>query len=252
MVDIPGATVGSRLGPLALVIGITGHRDLRAEDCEALEAQVRAVFDELRGRYRDTPLILLSPLAEGADRLAARVALACDVRLIIMTPRASTLRPMGKPFSISKLFPQGFERDAPAEASYERIYARMNAFNQDAVRLESALTRECETSKADVMPVSEIEHFPRPLRFILDWYAIADSLAIHFQSRTLLTLRGLLVLSILAAIFFQLYSHLEKKPWGLALPYLGALGVAYAWYLWAKRRDYENKYLDYRALAEGL
>jgi hypothetical protein len=374
MVNIPGATVGSRLGPLALVIGITGHRDLRAEDCEALEGQVRAVFDELRGRYRDTPLILLSPLAEGADRLAARVALACDVRLIvplplprtlyesdfdtpasltefnellhraegwfelpllpgnteekvgssgehrgrqyayagayiarhsqvlvalwdgeasdaeggtaqivrfkvmgvpehyalaeersspldpvdsgpvyhIMTPRASTLRPMGIPFSICKLFPQGFERDALAQASYERIYARMNAFNQDAMRLESALTEECETSQADVMPVSEIAHFPRPLRSILDWYAIADTLASHFQSRTLLTLRGLLVLSILAAIFFQLYSHVETKSWGLSLPYLGALGVAYAWYLWAKRRDYENKYLDYRALAEGL
>jgi hypothetical protein len=374
MLDIPGATVGSRLGPLALVIGITGHRDLRAEDREALEGQVRAVFDDLRSRYRDTPLILLSPLAEGADRLAARVALACDVRLIvplplprtlyaidfdtpasltefneilqraegwfelpllpgnteenvrsygehrdrqyayvgayvarhsqvlvalwdgvasdaeggtaqvvrfklmgvperyalaaersspldpvdsgpvyhIVTPRASPQRPLGKPFSIRKLFPQDFERDALAEASYARIYARMNAFNQDAVRLESVLTRQCETSKADVMPVSEIEHFPRPLRFILDWYAIADTLAIHFQSRTLLTLRGLLVLSILAAIFFQLYSYVEPKPWGLSLPYLGALGVAYAWYLWAKRRDYENKYLDYRALAEGL
>jgi hypothetical protein len=34
--------------------------------------------------------------------------------------------------------------------------------------------------------------------------------------------------------------------------YLAALGVAYAWYMWAKRADYENKYLDYRALAEGL
>jgi hypothetical protein len=45
---------------------------------------------------------------------------------------------------------------------------------------------------------------------------------------------------------FQLYGHLEAKPWGLAVGYLAALGVAYAWYMWAKRADYENKYLDYR------
>jgi hypothetical protein len=374
MVDIPGVNVASRPGPLALVIGITGHRDLRADDREALEAQVRAVFAELQGRYRDTPLILLSPLAEGADRLAARVALACDVQLIvplplprtlyendfhtlasltefnellqrargwfelpllpgnteekvgsdgehrdrqyayvgayiarysqvlvalwdgvesdaeggtaqvvrfkllgvperyalveersspldpvdngpvyhIMTPRVSTPKPMGKPFSLSKRFPQGFERDALAEASYERTYARLNAFNRDAVHLESTLAQERETSKTDVMPASETAHFPHGLRFTLDGYAIADTLAIYFQSRALLTLRGLLVLSILAAICFQLYSHVATKPWGLALGYLGALGAAYAWYLWAKRQDYENKYLDYRALAEGL
>src|SRR5437773_400418 len=60
---------------LPLVIGITGHRDLRGEDRAALEQQVRGIFMDLRNRYPATPLYLLSPLAEGADRLVARVAL---------------------------------------------------------------------------------------------------------------------------------------------------------------------------------
>jgi len=66
---------GDLLGPLPLVIGITGHRALRPVDRAGLEAWVRAVFEDLRKRYPATPLVLLSPLAEGADRLATRVAL---------------------------------------------------------------------------------------------------------------------------------------------------------------------------------
>ena len=58
--------------PLSLVIGVTGHRDLCPEDREALEARVRAIFVELQNRYPATPLVLLSPLAEGADRLAVQ------------------------------------------------------------------------------------------------------------------------------------------------------------------------------------
>ena len=72
--------------PLPLVIGITGHRDPRPEDREILEARVRAVFMEIQKRCPATPLVLLSPLAEGADRLAARVVLACGAHLIVPLP----------------------------------------------------------------------------------------------------------------------------------------------------------------------
>src|SRR5260370_4730134 len=58
-----------------LVIGVTGHRDLREEDREHLKNSVRKVFTELRKQYPSTPFVLLSPLAEGADRLVAEVAL---------------------------------------------------------------------------------------------------------------------------------------------------------------------------------
>lgn len=74
------------LGPLPLVLGITGHRNAPARDYPQLEAAVRKVFDELREDYPHTPLVLLSPLAEGADRLAARVALQCGVELIARLP----------------------------------------------------------------------------------------------------------------------------------------------------------------------
>ncbi len=75
-----------RIFPLPLVIGVTGHRDLRQEDCKALETQVRNIIVELKSRCPATPLLLLSPLAEGADRLVARVALEKGVRLVVPLP----------------------------------------------------------------------------------------------------------------------------------------------------------------------
>src|SRR5271157_2523659 len=85
MTDL-GDSAPATKGPLPLVIGVTGHRDLRPEDHETLKAQLRSVFTKLQHRYPATPLILLSPLAEGADRLAAGVALEMNIHLVVPLP----------------------------------------------------------------------------------------------------------------------------------------------------------------------
>jgi hypothetical protein len=41
----------------------------------ALRTQVQSFFLDLRSRYPDLPLVLLSSLAEGSDQLAAQVAI---------------------------------------------------------------------------------------------------------------------------------------------------------------------------------
>lgn len=71
---------------LPLVIGVTGHRDLRRQDEPALERAVGACLDEIRRLCPHTPLVLLSPLAEGADRLVARVALDRGATLVAPLP----------------------------------------------------------------------------------------------------------------------------------------------------------------------
>ena len=69
-----------------LVIGITGHRDLREEDRKALEDKVKEIFVKLHEDYPETPLVLVSPLAEGADRLAAEAALSANVGVHLIVP----------------------------------------------------------------------------------------------------------------------------------------------------------------------
>jgi hypothetical protein len=75
---------------LPLVIGVTGHRDLRDADVPRLEQEVAAIIAGLRRDYlgedQETPIIVLSALAEGADRLVAKVALAQGARLIAPLP----------------------------------------------------------------------------------------------------------------------------------------------------------------------
>jgi hypothetical protein len=79
---------------LPLVIGVSGHRDLRDDDkhddVTRLEREVAAVIARLRRDYlgdgQETPIVVLSALAEGADRLVARVALKSGARLIAPLP----------------------------------------------------------------------------------------------------------------------------------------------------------------------
>jgi hypothetical protein len=69
-----------------LTIGVTGHRDLVAEEVPVLKNLVRDFFLQLRTDFPDLELQLITPLAEGSDRLVADVALELGVELIVPLP----------------------------------------------------------------------------------------------------------------------------------------------------------------------
>jgi len=69
-----------------LTIGITGHRDLLEDEVPALKKKVREFFELLRSDYPDLDLQLITPLAEGSDRLVADVAMDLGVDLIVPLP----------------------------------------------------------------------------------------------------------------------------------------------------------------------
>lgn len=80
---------------IPIVVGVTGHRDLREEDVPKLKKKVGDIFKEIKnkykskGKYQYPPIKILSPLADGADRLVARVGLHAghaDVKLIAILP----------------------------------------------------------------------------------------------------------------------------------------------------------------------
>ncbi len=73
---------------MKLTIGVTGHRDLLAEEVPALRDIVRDFFLRLRNDFPDLDLQLISPLAEGSDRLVADVAQGLDIGLIVPLPMA--------------------------------------------------------------------------------------------------------------------------------------------------------------------
>jgi len=114
----------------ALVIGVTGHRDIREEDREQLKNAVRSVFVNLQQQYPSSPFILLSPLAEGADRLVAEVALLPEIGARLIAPL-----PMRK-----DLYESDFE-DPNSLAEFNRLLGRADqSFEISLVAGEAALS----------------------------------------------------------------------------------------------------------------
>jgi hypothetical protein len=71
---------------IPFLVAVTGHRDLRSQDLDLLRQEVRAIFSGMRRRMPNTPLMLLTGLAEGADQLVAEVALEQNVLLAAAIP----------------------------------------------------------------------------------------------------------------------------------------------------------------------
>ena len=69
-----------------LIVGVTGHRDLLPGETPQLRRLAREFLLQLRNRHPDLPLAVMSPLAEGADRMVAEEAQALGIPLIVPLP----------------------------------------------------------------------------------------------------------------------------------------------------------------------
>ena len=68
------------------VVGVTGHRDLNPGDLVSLQAAVEKLLREIKDRHESATIVLLSPLAEGADRIAAKAAYALGIPVVVPMP----------------------------------------------------------------------------------------------------------------------------------------------------------------------
>jgi hypothetical protein len=132
---------------------------------------------------------------------------------------------------------------------FRRIFGRMQEFNDDAARYAGDIEAS-DPHRRNVRVRAQEE--PAPIDGL---FAAADWLAIHFQRRVVLAMQGLYVLAVLMGTAFVGYSDLPAN-----LPYhdnaiyvFVVLFTAGVWLAWlARRREWHRKYIDYRALAEGL
>ncbi len=130
--------------------------------------------------------------------------------------------------------------ELPAE--FRLMFAHMAEFNADcgkyADQIEAApVTPHGVPSNASV----DIDRL----------FRAADWLAMHFQKRVLMAMRLTYTLAALMGIAFTFYAHLPAQD---SLIYLFLLLFASGGFVavLARRRGWHRKYLDYRALAEGL
>jgi hypothetical protein len=70
---------------IPITFGITGHRDIVPQDMNRAEECIAKVIKSFRKRFPNSPLLFLSPLAQGADCLAAKTVLAADDNVYLQT-----------------------------------------------------------------------------------------------------------------------------------------------------------------------
>lgn len=130
--------------------------------------------------------------------------------------------------------------EMPAE--FQLMFSRMVEFNAECANYASEIAAAAETSphtRADESAAID------------GLFHASDWLAMHFQRRVLLALRLTYVLAALMGIAFTFYAHLSEQNY-LIYTFLLLFAVGAGVALVARRRGWHRKYLDYRALAEGL
>jgi hypothetical protein len=196
----------------------------------------------------------------------------------IPTPRVSNADPQGgSPAEIQVSYPQSNLEPLVIQKRFERIFARIDEFNRDHQHLAQRLLTSPESRTDALLPDELAGDLPPDLASIRDHYIPADALAREYQRLTRFAQQVLFLLVFMAVVAFGLYAHIEplREP-PMVLLYLALLGLTYVfWFIfvghgedekhtpwvervlavifrWIRRGDYQNKHLDYRALAEGL
>jgi hypothetical protein len=144
-----------------------------------------------------------------------------------------------------------FERWPPDRmpVEYHDMLLRLQEFNADCGKYDTAISRDA----CDLL--DEAPEFDRPagLNMVHDLFKQADWLAMHFQNRVNQSMIVTHLLAVIMGLVFILYAEYEGA-WTQWLLYLFLLffGTGVVFHTIGSRHAWHRKYLDYRALAEGL
>jgi len=87
-----------------IILGVTGHRNFATND-ERLAAIARGVCEGIRVQHPQASFVILSGLAEGADRLVVKVAqatLAAELTAVIPLPDDLYMKDFATPTSVAE------------------------------------------------------------------------------------------------------------------------------------------------------
>lgn len=87
----PGRRTGARSYAVPFVVAVTGHRDLVPDEIPMLRSRVRDCLFSLRYEYPSRIVMVLSSLADGADRIVAEEAVKLGMPLSVVLPMPRAL-----------------------------------------------------------------------------------------------------------------------------------------------------------------
>jgi hypothetical protein len=202
----------------------------------------------------------------------------------LVTPRKDRDLPtVLRPFGEHLLAPAEYDHHAHARRRYfgqlARIERQIHTFNHEALAARDQSATGIAESAQSLYPAADSlatspdpsvaqppahSHAPlgalsEPLARLRRAFALADTLAIQYQRRTYRALKWVLWLGFVAVLMFEMYAELYQgignsegdRLLGL-MKYVLFLGLADWVYVWVRAHDIQNRFQDYRALAEGL
>ena len=131
--------------------------------------------------------------------------------------------------------------------AYRQMLRRLVQFGQDKKRFSDAIGRQSYSLLTDQVVLAA----PPSIREVDRSFGAADWLAIYYRKRVSTGLLATHIIAVLMGLSFIVYSEFDGLDW-LVLVFLALFFGGVALYLWSERREWHRKYLDYRALAEGL
>src|SRR5690606_23032505 len=136
--------------------------------------------------------------------------------------------------------------DASMPARFRAMFDRIVALDEDCSRHAVEIDRTARSvsrAPAALRPCGQRS----PIECT---FAAADWLALHYRRRVLVTMRVMYTLAALMGFAFVLFDNLDQQGMIFVFLLLFAAGVSLDRV--ATAREWHRKYLDYRALAEGL
>lgn len=165
----------------------------------------------------------------------------------IVTPRAGAAAPADA-FSVQRRYPRRFSGDTHAQKSFDAAIARLDRYNEDLAATGSSTGAVSGNHSVRAGEPPGAPGSPAGPLGLHELMACTDRTADRLQRRGLYQLRALYGISLLA-IAAQLGFGDKLGPEPIKVATLAAAFIAYRV---ARSGDVENRYQDYRAVAEGL
>lgn len=146
---------------------------------------------------------------------------------------------------LSAHFERAESRRMPAE--YSDMLLRLQEFNADHLKYEERIVAEC----AGLLDDSPDLKLPGGVDFVNRLFSHTDWLAVHFQKRFNQGMFVTHALAVVMGIVFIVYAEFDGTTWMLFL-FLALFLAGVLVFSVGEKRQWHRKYLDYRALAEGL
>jgi hypothetical protein len=169
----------------------------------------------------------------------------------ILTPRISVPAPADA-FSRKMIYSDYWGTDETQAMEIDRqLLSHIDGYNKDIKELSPGLKEKIEQNEKILFLEDAITKENPKLPGIAWYQAVTDTMASYYQSKRFFALKVLLILTMIAFLFFQLYVEFWHKP-EILLLYPLTMGIGALWFLNANRKKFEQKHEDYRALAEAF